>query len=75
MGLDHVRSEIEFMRTQVGRQRREILQLQRAGIPTASAELLLGRMLSKIDELCAERERLEKEEGPTKGRVLGGRSW
>jgi hypothetical protein len=30
MGLDHVRSEIEFMRTQVGRQRSEILQLQRA---------------------------------------------
>jgi hypothetical protein len=75
MGLDHVRSEIEFMRTQVGRQRREILQLQRAGISTASAELLLTRMLAKIDDLCAERERLKKEEGPTKGRVLGGRNW
>jgi len=34
MGLDHVRSEI------VGRKRKEILQLQRAGISTASAELL-----------------------------------
>jgi hypothetical protein len=76
MGLDHVRSEIEFMRTQVGRQRKEILQLQRAGISTASAELLLTRMLAKIDDLCAERDRLKKEEGgPTKGRVLGGRSW
>ena len=76
MGLDHVRSEIEHMRVQLGRQRREILQLQRAGISTAAAELLLGRMHAKIDDLCAERERLKKEEGgATKGRVLGGRSW
>ena len=76
MGLDHVRSEIEHMRVQVGRQRKEILQLQRAGIGTASAELLLERMLAKIEDLCAERERLKKEQGgPTKGRVLGGRSW
>jgi hypothetical protein len=55
MGLDHVRSEIEHMRVQVGRQRKEILQLQRAGVGTASAELLLQRMLAKIDDLCAER--------------------
>jgi hypothetical protein len=76
MDLDHVRSEIEHMRLQVGRQRKEILQLQRAGIGTASAELLLGRMLAKIEDLCAERDRLKREEGgPTKGRVLGGRSW
>jgi hypothetical protein len=45
MGLDHVRSEIEHMRVQVGRQRKEILQLQRTGLGTASAELLLQRML------------------------------
>jgi hypothetical protein len=38
MGLDHIRSEIEHMRTQVGRQRGEIRQLQRAGIPAAAAE-------------------------------------
>ena len=76
MSLDHVRSEIDHMRVQVGRQRREILQLQRAGIPTASAELLLQRMLAKIDDLCAERDRLKADHGgPTKGRVLGGRSW
>jgi hypothetical protein len=74
--LEYVRREIEHMRVQVGRQRKEILQLQRAGISTASAELLLGRMHAKIDNLCAERERLKKEEGgSTKGRVLGGRSW
>ncbi|KRR14641.1 hypothetical protein CQ12_10960 [Bradyrhizobium jicamae] len=76
MGLDHVRSEIDHMRVQVGRQRKEILQLQRLGISPASAELLLTRMLAKIEDLCAERDRLKKEHGgPTKGRVLGGRSW
>jgi hypothetical protein len=58
------------------RQRREILQLQRAGISTAAAELLLVRMQAKIESLCDERDRLKKEEGgSTKGRVLGGRSW
>lgn len=76
MGLNHVRSEIEHMRVQVGRQRKEILQLQRAGLGTASAELLLQRMLAKIEGLCDERDRLKNEkDGPTKGRVLGGRSW
>jgi hypothetical protein len=61
--LDYVRSEIERMRSQVLRQRGEIRQLQRAGISTASAEALLDRMLNKIDELCAERDRLKKEQG------------
>ena len=51
MGLDHIRSEIALMRLQVGRQRKEILQLQRTGIPTLSAEALLQRMLVKIDSL------------------------
>jgi hypothetical protein len=74
--LEFVRREIEYMRVQVGRQRKDILKLQRAGISTASAELLLQRMLAKIDALCAERDRLKKElPGPTAGRVLGGRTW
>jgi hypothetical protein len=30
----------------------EILMLQRAGIATASAELLLARMRAKVDDLC-----------------------
>jgi hypothetical protein len=64
------------MRTQVGRQRREILQLQRAGISTTSAEALLQRMIDKIDSLCAEREKLKAERRhPMKGKVLGGREW
>lgn len=76
MGLDHVRSELEHMRVQLGRQRKEILQLQRAGISTISADALLERMLEKIDELCAERDRL-KASAPKikKPNVLGGRSW
>jgi hypothetical protein len=75
LGLDRIRSEIEHMRLQVGRQRKEILQLQRAGIPTTSAEALRQRMLEKIDSLCAERERLKAELPRPKGKVLGGRKW
>lgn len=74
--LELVRNEIEHMRTQVGRQRGEIRQLRRAGIPTASAEAFLERMLNKIDKLCAERDRLKCGlPPPLKGRVLGGRRW
>lgn len=75
MQLDDVRSEIERMRAQVHRQRGEIRQLQRAGIPTAAADALLERMLNNIDQLCAERDRLKKEAEPVKRRALGGRSW
>ena len=75
MQLDQLRAEIERMRTQVHRQRGEIRQLQRAGIPTASAEALLERMLTNIDAMCAERDRLKKELGPAKGLILRGRSW
>jgi hypothetical protein len=57
MELTAIRAEIEHMRRQILRQRREIRDLQRAGIPTSSAEELLGRMQSKVDELCAERDR------------------
>jgi hypothetical protein len=74
--VEYIRAEIERMRIQVHRQRGEINQLQRVGIPTASAEALLDRMLNKIDGLCAERDRLKKEQpGPNKGKVLGGRRW
>jgi hypothetical protein len=72
MQLETIRGEIERMRTQVGRQRKEILQLQRAGIATASAEALLQRMLDRIDALCTERDRLKKETPPAQGKVLGG---
>jgi hypothetical protein len=65
--IEYVRSEIERMRSLVSRQRKEILQLQRAGVSTASAETLLQRMLSKVDDLSAERDRQVRaaKEGPT----------
>jgi hypothetical protein len=72
--LDHIRAEIEHMRIQSQRQRREILQLQRAGISTSSAEALLARTFTKIDAMCAERDRLTQAEPPER-RVLGGRKW
>jgi hypothetical protein len=74
--IEHIRGEIERMRAQVQRQRDEIRQLQRSGIPTASAEALLDRMLDKVDALCADRDRPRKQQ-PTasKGKALGGRSW
>ena len=74
--IDFIRTELERMRNQVARQRKEILQLQRAGIPTASAEALLQRMLDKVDSLCAQREKLKAEQKhPMKGKVLGSRQW
>jgi hypothetical protein len=75
MQLDYVRAEIERMRLQVHRQRGDIRKLQQAGIATTSAEALLERMLDQIDKLCVERERLKKDQGPVKGKALGGRSW
>ena len=71
--LTFLRTEIERMRVQVARQRKDILALQKAGINSLPAEALLARMLANIDNMCAERDRL-KREPPTNGKVLGGRS-
>lgn len=74
MDLGLIRNEIERMRAQVGRQRKEILQLQRAGLPTASADGLLERMLAKVDNLCAERDKLKAElPAAPNGKMLSGR--
>jgi hypothetical protein len=59
MQLPAIRAEIEHMRRQIHRQRKEIQDL--AGIPIKSAEELLARMLAKVDELCVERDRLVRE--------------
>lgn len=77
MGLEHIRIEIKRRRVQIDRQRKDINSLVKAGIPTASAEAMLARMLEKIDELCAERDRLVGEERlsrPTysSGKVING---
>ncbi|MGO4514016.1 hypothetical protein AB4Z51_44395 [Bradyrhizobium sp. 2TAF36] len=74
--LLYIRSEIERMRAQIGRQRKEILQLQRAEVGTASAEALLGRMQAKVDGLCLQRDDMKKAQPQeTRPRVLGGRKW
>jgi len=74
--IDFIRAEIERRRAQVGRQRREILALQKAGIATTSAQALLERMLDRIDELCAERDR-QKAAAPARSsrrKAIGARS-
>jgi hypothetical protein len=81
MELSFIRNEIELRRRQILRQRKEIQALQRAGIATGSAEKLLARMLSKVDDLCIERDRQVREQrvkypgtdkvikGPTERRI------
>jgi hypothetical protein len=74
-GLNAIRGEIEYLRRQIHRQRREIKDLQRAGIPSRPAEELLDRMLTKVDRLCAERDRLRKEQlvnCPATGNAIQG---
>jgi hypothetical protein len=70
LDIEFIRGEIVRLRLQVLLQRREIAQLQRAGIPSTSAEALLERMLKKVDDRCAERDRLKKKQLT---RVLKGR--
>jgi hypothetical protein len=57
MDLAYIRNDIELRRRQILRQRKEIQALHRAGMPTESAEELLARMLSKVDDLCTDRDR------------------
>jgi hypothetical protein len=49
-------AEITRMRRDIRAQEREIRMLQRAGVSTASAELLLSRIRAKLEDLCRERE-------------------
>jgi hypothetical protein len=75
MGIDHIRNEIKHMRAQILRQRGDIRQLARSGISTASAEALLARMLQKVDDLAAERDRLPGEQRvkyPDTNKVIKG---
>jgi hypothetical protein len=70
MQLPHIQAEIERMRLQARRQRKEIQTLQRSGIGTLPSEALLARMLVKIDDLCAQRAKLVGD-----ARCGTGRSW
>jgi hypothetical protein len=56
--IDFIRAEIEYKRRQADRLPGEIRELQRSGISSASVEAVLDQMLNKIDDLCAERDRL-----------------
>jgi hypothetical protein len=75
MQLDQLRSDIEQRRRQIERQRREIRDLERARISTVSAEELLGRMLAKVDELCAERDQKlgeKRRKYPGTNKIING---
>jgi uncharacterized membrane protein len=56
--IHFIRAEIEYKRRQSDWLRGEIRELQRSGISIASVEAVLRQMLNKIDDLCAERDRL-----------------
>jgi hypothetical protein len=74
--LASVRAEIDRARKLVDRQRRDIFALQRDGISTADAELVLAKQLARLDELIDERNRLmAAQRSPMQGKVLGGRKW
>jgi hypothetical protein len=62
--LDYIRAEIEHMRVEAGRHRKEILQFQRPEISTEAADALLQRILDKIEGLCAERDRDQTSSRP-----------
>jgi hypothetical protein len=75
MKLDDLRAEIESMRRNIQRQQGDIRSLQRSGISTVSAEELLARMLAKVDELCAERDRLvgeQRRKYPGTNKIING---
>jgi hypothetical protein len=61
MTLQFICAEIERLRVQMRRQQNEVFTLQRSGIGTASAELLLARMQASVDALCIKRDKLVRE--------------
>ena len=70
--IEFIRAEILRTRLQVLQRRSEIMQLQRDGLPTTSAEAPLDRMLNKIHDLRDERDRLRRGQHPHRKR---GRRW
>jgi hypothetical protein len=59
--LQFITAEIERLHLQIRRQQNEIFTLQRSGVYTASAELLLTRMQASVDALCIKRDKLVSE--------------
>jgi hypothetical protein len=58
--FDHTLNEIELMRIHANRQRDQICQIQRVGM--ASAEALLARMLTRVEEMSAERRHFKNSQ-------------
>ena len=58
MTLQFICAEIERLHLQIRRQQKEVLTLQRSGVGTASADLLLSRMQASVDALCIKRDKL-----------------
>lgn len=76
MDLNFIRDDIEQMRRQILRQRKEIRDLQRAGISTTTADDLLARIQAKVDGLCGDRDRMSGEQRrkyPTPAKSSTGR--
>ncbi|WP_141688448.1 hypothetical protein [Bradyrhizobium paxllaeri] len=65
MGLDQIRAEIALRRL-VGRQRKELLQLQRGSTALASAKALLQRLLDKIEHVLRRTRPIEGQTTPAK---------
>jgi len=72
--LNFIRAEIELLRRQIVRHRKEIQDLQRAGIAAKSADELLVRMQTKVDGLCEERDRVgdQRRKYPGTDKVING---
>jgi hypothetical protein len=62
MTLQFICDEIERLHLQIRRQQKEVLTLQRSGVGTASAGLLLARMQASVHALCIKRDKLIGEQ-------------
>jgi hypothetical protein len=56
--LQFIFAEIERLHLQIRRQQKEVLTLQRSGVGTVSAELLLARMQASVDARGIKRDKL-----------------
>lgn len=66
------RTEIEIVKRQIDRQRRDIASLKRARIPSESAERLLDRMIARATALRRERDDIKKSApSVNRGRGVG----
>lgn len=56
MSAEGIQAELDHMRRQIARQRRDIRDLDASGIDTTSAVALLARMTDKVAALTARRD-------------------